>query len=845
MWTTSRRTSPGAAIAVLSLLMTCSGMVLAGNGGDILPPRLLVDAAPGGFLVLSAPDLGPADRVELGLPGAPAAERVPGGWTLDSRAGGPGSWKVVRDGSRGALRGQAVPVPVTGSPVLVSVYRSDPATGDQYQAHAWVELREDGTARLQPAGASRVRNMLRITLPEGAETAGLVPDGAGRVILRADDPRAEELRELAVAVEPFVQATPLETTTIEAVGTVTGTNTSDTYFTDRPCSGTWFGSVIDINTAPAGQEVVQADVDFTVYHSVDVSRFKSGLWHKVGGSWTDFVEVYSGQSSGGNWLNGMFSNIHAFDGSNPNTEYILASCNRFSVPEEAYLDEWTLTVYFTESSGSIDLVADSVSLEYSTVAAGGQVGYLYEAHVAGSGSVGTGFETGVYLSSDAVITTGDRLIQAVAEPSNLAAGDTYGTAIYSRQAIIPGDVAPGSYWVGILTDNGGVVAETDEGNNTAATPITVVSSASLPNLVTSDCSVAPSSANPGDTVTLTYRSRNTGGTGASYFTWATFISTDAAFDAGDQMVAGLDVVGGWAAGYDSGTTTVDIPLGSLPDGVYHVGFVVDPDDQVPETDETDNWCTAQVTVGSGGGGGSIMKWLIPAAASAPGLNESDWRTQVSIVNAGTTPATVNVYYVASGATYPGVLLSGPITLAPNQARYLDDPLAGLRPTAGLIYVVPEGGDVLVTSRTLNRKAGGERYGQGIPAIGVMVSHCEDELVLPLANTGPGQYHTNLGLVQMDDETYTVEVTLYSPGGTVLATKQYTQNIAYRQITDIFGDMGLSSDFNVEGAWIRVKLVDGCPDKWTTYASIVDDTTGDPSYIEPYTTGPVIYLSPGQ
>ena len=797
-------------------------------------PRVLVDVTPGGGIVVSAPDLGPSDRIALSVPGLPAAAE-PEGWRPDGAGALDRGWRVVRDGSQGAFSGMVVPVPPGAGRVLVSVYRRDDGSGDELQAHAWIGTDPHGGFRLEPAGASRVRNMVRLTLPEEvlASEPGLDPDPAGRVVLRASDPRVGILAGIAHHVETFVEAAPLEAAGIEAVGSVVGSNTWDVYFTDVPCTGTWMGSVIDITTAPTGTEVIGVDVDFTVYHSVDIGRFKSGLWHMVGSTFVDFVSLYVGQGGGANWLNRTVTNIHAFDGSGPNTQYILGNCNLVAVPETAYLDEWTITVFFTEVSSGIDLVAESASTVYSTVAAGGQLGYHYQGRVDGSGSVGMGFNTGIYLSADATITTGDRLLQTVAEPSTLTGGDTFGAVVFSRQLIVPDDVAPGSYWLGAVVDNANSVAETNEGNNTAATSITVASTTSRPNLVVSGCSVSPNSADPGDTVTLTYRAQNTGSTGAAYFMWSTFISSDPQFDGGDTLVAGLDVPGGWQAGFDSGTATIDIPLGSLSDGVYHVGFAVDSGNQVPETSETDNWCTAQVTVGSGGGGGgTAVTWIIPAAASAEGMNDSDWRSQISIVNAGTETHTANVYYVASGSTYPGVLLSGPISLSQKQGRYLDDPLAALRPTAGMIYVEVDDPDVVVTSRTFNRKASGERFGQGIPALSELDSYCEGRLILPLANTGPGNYHTNLGLVQLDSLTYSVEVGLYSPGGTLLALETYTQNTAFRQITDIFRDMGFAPDFNVEGAWISVRLLGACPRAWTAYLSVVDDTTGDPTYVGP-------------
>ena len=38
--------------------------------------------------------------------------------------------------------------------------------------------------------------------------------------------------------------------------------------------------------------------------------------------------------------------------------------------------------------------------------------------------------------------------------------------------------------------------------------------------------------------------------------------------------------------------------------------------------------------------------------------------------------------------------------------------------------------------------------------------------------------------------------------------------------------------DVEGGWIRVTLTDGSPSYWTAYATVIDDLTGDPTYVLP-------------
>ena len=69
--------------------------------------------------------------------------------------------------------------------------------------------------------------------------------------------------------------------------------------------------------------------------------------------------------------------------------------------------------------------------------------------------------TGIYLSTDATITTNDTLLTTVATPS-LTAGqsDSEGTTLS-----FPTNLTPGIYYIGALADSGGQIAEGSESNN--------------------------------------------------------------------------------------------------------------------------------------------------------------------------------------------------------------------------------------------------------------------------------------------------------------------------------------------------------------------------------------------
>ncbi|MBI4610433.1 MAG: carboxypeptidase regulatory-like domain-containing protein, partial [Candidatus Rokubacteria bacterium] len=83
------------------------------------------------------------------------------------------------------------------------------------------------------------------------------------------------------------------------------------------------------------------------------------------------------------------------------------------------------------------------------------------------------FSVGVYISADATITASDVLLVGGRETvSSLGANGTLSVPLVSS-ASIPGLTPTGSMFLGLLVDESNSVAETDEGNNFAAIPITI------------------------------------------------------------------------------------------------------------------------------------------------------------------------------------------------------------------------------------------------------------------------------------------------------------------------------------------------------------------------------------
>jgi hypothetical protein len=121
------------------------------------------------------------------------------------------------------------------------------------------------------------------------------------------------------------------------------------------------------------------------------------------------------------------------------------------------------------SNGLSDLaIAGEVKVSSSPIAAGGRARVNFT--VANQSVTGAGsFDTKIYLSTDAVIDESDVLLDTVV--------DEIGPGAVRRRTghavEMPASFAPGSYFLGVVLDAAGAVAEGNEQNNIAVLPVTV------------------------------------------------------------------------------------------------------------------------------------------------------------------------------------------------------------------------------------------------------------------------------------------------------------------------------------------------------------------------------------
>ncbi len=137
-------------------------------------------------------------------------------------------------------------------------------------------------------------------------------------------------------------------------------------------------------------------------------------------------------------------------------------------------DVSSYTLFISPPKGDPDLAVQNLSVSDAIppIRAGDTLTVEYDLANIGAATA-RGFQRGVYLSTDATVTTDD---------TELPVGGiglftlTAGSALhFTDQASLPAGLASGTYWVGVIADVDDVVAESSEANNIAAAQITVTS----------------------------------------------------------------------------------------------------------------------------------------------------------------------------------------------------------------------------------------------------------------------------------------------------------------------------------------------------------------------------------
>lgn len=190
------------------------------------------------------------------------------------------------------------------------------------------------------------------------------------------------------------------------------------------------------------------------------------------------------------------------------------------------------------------------------------------------------FSVGIYLSSDATITTGDTRI-GTRSVSTLGAGaGSTGTS----SVTVPATLAPATYYLGAIADYGNSRKETSETNN-ALTGSTIAVTPGADLLMTAVS--GPTSATRGNTVSISTTVKNQGAGSAASFSVGIYLSTDATITTSDTRIGTRSISSLGAGSSSTGSKSLTLST-SLTAGTYYLGAIADYSNARPETNETNN-----------------------------------------------------------------------------------------------------------------------------------------------------------------------------------------------------------------------------------------------------------------
>jgi hypothetical protein len=232
------------------------------------------------------------------------------------------------------------------------------------------------------------------------------------------------------------------------------------------------------------------------------------------------------------------------------------------------------------------------------------------------------------------------------------------------------------------------------------------------------------------------------------------------------------------------------------------------------------------TGGSGGCSGSPV--FIAAAAHVAGGGGSQWRTDVGLYNTGGGTSTVSVKYLPQGGSNASAACLSAGTISGSACTSLDDvvlSLAGLSSSSGGLAVYSTT-PLVVNSRTYNQASSGT-FGQGIPghpASQALGAGSQRVLIQLHENS---DYRTNVGFLNTGSGNAAFTLTLYNASGNNLGTlPQSLLPYEQKQINQVFRQVTSAS---IKNGRIQISVSSGAV---LVYASVVDNATGDPTFIEP-------------
>ena len=330
-----------------------------------------------------------------------------------------------------------------------------------------------------------------------------------------------------------------------------------------------------------------------------------------------------------------------------------------------------------------DLIVQSLSSQAQAFN-GGSIEVTDSIQNNSTSSVG-GSKVKYYLSANQSLEiTSQSALQVV--PADFYLGERFVPALAAQEIstvtssfLVPDSTPPGLYYVLALADADNQVNEVDEGNNLGCSPSPVNVLLAERDLWLSGLS-GPLQASVGTTISVQASVGNTGNAESGQFYGRFYLSTDNIITAGDTFL-GSGQFASIAPGNISSTGFNLYLPDTITNGSYFLGVILDPDNLITETDETNNCGAApeQTTVSA------PFKDLLITALSGPtsAATGSSISIANTVKNQGTAAATG--FYVKFYLSLDDAITTADTYLG---QRYVSSLAAGASSAANTSLTVP-------------------------------------------------------------------------------------------------------------------------------------------------------------
>ncbi|MBW3671045.1 MAG: ORF6N domain-containing protein, partial [Acidobacteria bacterium] len=213
--------------------------------------------------------------------------------------------------------------------------------------------------------------------------------------------------------------------------------------------------------------------------------------------------------------------------------------------------------------------------------------------------------------------------------------------------------------------------------------------------------------------------------------------------------------------------------------------------------------------------------VIPAAANTPGAHSTRWRSDLWIVNGtGVGETTRLTFFRSDGTVFERV-----VAVDAESSTLLPNVIGGLFGTEGTGWIRIDDSVLTVTSRTWNDDPNGS-FGQFIDAVTPDEAVTEGETAVVPDAFMNAAFRTNVGITEVSgDGPALVQIDVMNRSGlAACSTVLDLGPLRHRQVS--LSQLGCGK---LDGGRIEVRHLDGAG-RIVAYGSIVDQKTGDPSYV---------------